>query len=137
MQLEFIKGFIAISCSIHQTIEENMVQVKLIKGKDHSQRMRQIVNNLISNWENILCAIGLGMFTNSCNTKTQHIFLQSMEDSLVSTFNTLNLNTAKLTFSSKGQAGMQEKIKCTNVRKKERNKAGVLKKKNQSQHSRN
>lgn len=63
MQLDFNKAFIDTSCSIHQTIEKNMVQVKLIKGKDHSQKLRQTANDLISDWENILCAVGLGMFT--------------------------------------------------------------------------
>lgn len=79
MQLDFNKAFIAISYSIHQTIEKNMIQVKLIKGKDHSQKMRQIANDLISNWENILCAVGLEMLTNNCNDETT-CFSQSMED---------------------------------------------------------
>lgn len=70
-----------------------------------------------------------------------NIFLQSVEefhlDSFLSSFNILNLNTAKPTLFSRGQAGMQEEIKCTNIGKEVRNKGGVLKKKNQSQYSRN
>lgn len=62
-----------------------------------------------------------------------NVFSQPMEDihidSFVSTFNTLNLNTAKSTLFSRGQAGMQKEIKCTNTGKEVRSKAGLLKKK--------
>lgn len=52
-------------------------------------------------------------------------------DSLISTLNTLNLNTAKLTLFSRGQAGMQEEeIKRIDIGKEVSSKAGVLKKKN-------
>lgn len=52
-------------------------------------------------------------------------------DSLISTLNTLNLNTAKSTLFSRGQAGMQEEeIKHIDIGKEVSSKAGVLKKKN-------
>lgn len=52
-------------------------------------------------------------------------------DSLISTLNTLNLNTAKSTLFSRGQVSMQEEeIKRIDIGKEVSSKAGVLKKKN-------